>query len=215
MPRNRIALLACLALGIVAAVASSALATSIAEDMIQLDPANTVVAFELDGNLHKTHGTFALKSGTISVDPATGKAGGEIVIDAASSSTQNGMRDTEMHNHVLESDRYPEITFVPATIRATRGAGGEMQGTITGVLNIHGAPHDMELDVHGSLIGDVLKGEARFVIPYAAWGMTNPSWLMFRVAGEVNVDVSTTAHVSWASADKSVRDQLTIGAPPH
>jgi polyisoprenoid-binding protein YceI len=215
MPRIRFSLFGCLALGIAASVASSAFAGPTAEDVVELDPANTVITFELDGNLHKTHGTFKLKTGTVRVDPATGNASGKIVIDATSSSTQDSMRDAEMHDHVLQTDRYPEITFVPATIRASRTADGDMSGTITGVINIHGAAHEIALDVHGSLVGDVLKGESRFVIPYAAWGMTNPSWLMFRVADQVNVGVSATAHVIWASADKSIRDQLIIGSPPH
>jgi polyisoprenoid-binding protein YceI len=213
MPRLNLSIPIGLAIAIAIAAASSALAAPGAQDVIELDPARTVISFALGGNLHTTHGSFQLKRGRITLDPATGKAGGAIVVDAASSTTQNGMRDAEMHDHVLESGTYPDITFVPQTIHATRTAAGGMQGTVAGVITIHGAPHPITLDVSGSVAGDVLKCKSDFVVPYETWGMNNPSWLMFRVASEVKVEFSTTARMIWASAGNSGSDQMSV--PPH
>jgi polyisoprenoid-binding protein YceI len=202
----------CIAVAIAIAAASWALAAPGARDVIDLDPAHTVIAFQLKGNLHTTHGSFQLKSGRITLDPATGEASGAIVIDAASSTTHNSMRDAEMHDRVLESGTYPEITFVPQTIHATRTAAGTMQGTVAGVITTHGQPHPITLDVAGSVTGNVLAVESNFVIPYAEWGMRNPSWLMFRVADEVNVEFSAAARITWAAPEKSGSDQMSV--PP-
>jgi polyisoprenoid-binding protein YceI len=175
MNRANLAVRIAFAIAMAIAAASSAFAASAAQDVIALDPAHTAIAFQLMGSLHTTHGSFKLKTGRITLDPATGEAGGAIVIDAASSTTQNSMRDAEMHDHVLESDAYPEITFVPQTVHATRTTAGEMSGTVAGVITIHGAPHPMTLDVSGTVAGDALTCKSEFVIPYAAWGMKNPS----------------------------------------
>ncbi len=212
MKRSNLPVLLALAIAFAISAVSSAFAAPAPHDVIVLDPAQTVIAFQLKGNLHTTHGGFQLKSGHITVDPASGKAGGEIVVDAASSTTGNSLRDAEMHNHVLETGTYPEIAFVPRNIEATRTDAGLMQGKVAGIVTIHGQPHPITLDVTGTVAGDVLKCESSFVIPYAAWGMTNPSWLMFRVAGEVTVEFSTVARITWASPEKSGSDQMSV--PP-
>ena len=43
-----------------------------------------MISFFLESSAHSVHGTFRVKRGNISFDSATGKAGGEIVVDAAS-----------------------------------------------------------------------------------------------------------------------------------
>ena len=55
---------------------------------------------------------FKLKHGALQLDPA-GKISGEIVVDATSGDSGSGMRDRKMHKEVLESERYPEISFRP------------------------------------------------------------------------------------------------------
>jgi polyisoprenoid-binding protein YceI len=181
-------------------------------DVITLDPSQTVIGFRLGGDLHTTEGSFQLKSGRITIDPATGAAGGAIVIDSASSTSGNRLRDAEMHDRVLETGAYPQIVFVPKTIHATRTDAGLVQGKVDGTLTIHGAPHPITLDVTGSVTGDVFKCESSFAIPYAAWGMRNPSWLMFRVSDTVNVDITASAKVAWAAPGQSSGEPMTIPA---
>lgn len=72
------------------------------------------------------HGTFALKRGTLRFDLATGKAAGEIVVDAISGQSGNDSRDKKVRKEVLENARFTDIVFrpdrveVPSNHRAAR-----------------------------------------------------------------------------------------------
>ena len=99
---------------------------------LELDPSKTLIEFRLPGTLHTTHGTFKLERATIIADPATGKAGGSIVIDARSGNTGIGARDNDMRDSVLEAQRYPEITFDPQHFTYELKRGGQFQATMQG-----------------------------------------------------------------------------------
>src|SRR5579864_8434770 len=63
----------------------------------------------LGGNLHTVHGGFQLKPGSIQFDPTTGIASGELIVDANSGDSGNGMRDRKMKREILETQKYPDI----------------------------------------------------------------------------------------------------------
>ena len=164
---------------------------------LELDPSKTLIEFRLPGNLHTTHGTFKLERGSIIADPATGRAGGSIVIDASSGDTGIGARDNDMRKSVLEAQLYPEITFDPHHFTLELRIGGQFQATIQGVLTLHGAKHDVALMAQGQLVGDNLTATAHFSVPYVEWGMKDPSVLFLTVAKQVDIDIATTGHVVW------------------
>lgn len=147
------------------------------QEIIQLDPAHTAIDFILRGKLHTTNGHFALRRGTIRIDPTNGDAGGEIVIDAASEASDDDLRDAITKNAVLEVERYPEITFNPERIQGVRGAQNDFYGEIWGHMQLHGGIHEIIVPVHGSLFGDQLTAECEFLIPYAEWGLDSPNVL--------------------------------------
>jgi len=91
------------------------------EIALHLDPAKTTVQFTLGGTLHSVHGSFKLKRGTIRFDPASGKIGGEAVVDATSGESGSEGRDRRMHADILESARYPEIVFTPDRVEGATG----------------------------------------------------------------------------------------------
>ena len=78
-----------------------------------VDAGQTKVEFSLGGTLHTVHGDFRLKRGTLSFDPQSGKASGELVVDATSGESGSAARDSRMHKNVLESQKYGEVSFVP------------------------------------------------------------------------------------------------------
>ncbi len=180
-----------------AASAQNGAALDLRSGALELDPSKTLVEFRLPGSLHTTHGTFKLERGTIIADPATGKAGGSIVVDARSGDTGIGARDNDMRENVLEAQRYPEITFDPQHFTYELKSGGQFQATMQGVLTLHGGRHDVALTAQGQLIGDNLTATTHFSIPYVEWGMKDPSVLFLTVAKKVDIDIATTGHVVW------------------
>lgn len=154
---------------------------------LQLDPAQSGATISLTGNFHTVEGSFALKNGAVHYDPATGKAGGEIAFDATSGKTGNDGRDRKMHKDVLESARFPEISFRPDRAEGSLAASGDSAFQVHGMFSIHGADHELTIPVTVHLDGSAWTAKAAFQIPYAKWGMKNPSVLFLRVAGFVDV----------------------------
>lgn len=158
------------------------------ETVLVLDPAQTQVDFTLSDILHTVHGAFKLKRGTVRYDFATGKASGEIVIDAQSGESGSQARDQRMHKNILESGQYPEISFVP-----DRVAGSLAKANVHGTFRIHGKDHEMTMAVEAVPSGGRLQVKAQFVVPYVAWGMKNPSTFLLRVGETVTIDVHALA----------------------
>jgi len=181
----------------IAVLVHGAEAAELRSGTLELDPSKTVIEFRLPGSLHTTHGTFKLERGTITGDPSTGKAGGSIVVEARSGDSGIGMRDSDMRESVLETQRYPEITFDPQHFTLELKSGDQFQGTMQGVLTLHGGRHDVVLTAQGQLVGDNLTATAHFSVPYVAWGLKDPSILFLTVAKQVDIDIATSGHVVW------------------
>ena len=152
--------------------------------MLALDPGQTHVEFTLSDILHTVHGSFKLKRGTIRYDFVNGKAAGEIVIDAQSGESGSQARDQRMHKNILESERYPEISFVP-----DRVSGALSKANVHGTFRIHGKDHEMTMLVEAVPAGKGLEVKTQFVVPYVAWGMKNPSTIILRVGETVTIGV--------------------------
>jgi polyisoprenoid-binding protein YceI len=182
---------------VVLAFAQRAVAAESLSGTLELDPAKTLVEFHLPGTLHTTHGKFKLVHGTIRADLATGEASGSVVVDARSGDTGIGARDNEMRESVLEAQRYPTITFEPRHVTGQLGKDGQLQGRLQGILTIHGAEHEIVVDVQGRLVGDNLVARTHFSVPYVEWGMEDPSVLFLTVAKKVDIDIATSGNVVW------------------
>ena len=180
-----------------AASAQNGAALDLRSGALELIPSKTVVEFRLPGTLHATHGTFKLERGTIIADPATGKAGGSIVVDAKSGDTGIGKRDKDMRENVLDAQRYPEITLDPQHFTLKLEKDGQFQSMLEGVLTIHGARHKIVTDVHGQLVGNTLTATCHFSVPYVDWGMEDPSLFFLTVAKQVDIDIATEGRVVW------------------
>jgi polyisoprenoid-binding protein YceI len=157
---------------------------------VNLDPAQTKIEWTLGATMHTVHGTFKLKSGTVKFDPKSGDAAGEIVVDATSGESGDQGRDSDMHKKVLESSRYPEITFLPRRVIGSLAEQGKSNLQMQGVFKIHGAEHDSTLPVTIEKSGSALTASSSFVVPYQDWGMKNPSKMFLHVDSKVDVSIS-------------------------
>ncbi len=168
---------------------------AVSEIVLTLDPAQSKVHWTVDSTWHTVHGTFALKSGTVHFDPETGKAGGEIVVFAASGESGNSSRDARMHKEILETAKYPGVVFRPTQVEGKVGQAGASDVKLGGVFSIHGADHDLTALVHAELTGDRWRGTSKFEVPYVKWGIKNPSNFLLRVKPVVNVDLEMSGEV--------------------
>jgi polyisoprenoid-binding protein YceI len=171
------------------------------ETIITFDAASTKVEFTLGATLHTVHGTFQLKRGQVRFDPSTGQVSGEIAIDATSGNSGNEDRDKKMHNEILESEKYPEIVFVPSHVQGAVPAQGNAKVEVAGVLRLHGQEHPTTLVMSVERAGErELSATTQFVIPYVKWGLKNPSTFLLRVSDTVEIDIQATGRVGAANA---------------
>ena len=159
------------------------------EVVLSLDQSQSKVHYIVDSTLHTVHGTFNLKSGTVRIDPATGKAGGEIVVYGTSGDSGNSSRDEKMHKEVLETKKYPEVVFRPTQVEGQVALSGPSDVHLRGVLSLHGGDHDLVVPVHAELIGDRWKGTTSFQVPYIQWGMKDPSNFLLKVKPNVAIEL--------------------------
>src|SRR6202021_2643340 len=177
-----------------------------AEDRaFQLDPAQTSVKFTVGDVLHTVRGTFRLKHGSLELEPASGKISGEIVVDASSGNSGSGMRDRKMNKEVLESDSYPEISFHPDRIEGVVANQGKSSVRVHGMFNIHGVDREITVPAEVEISADHWHATVHFTVPYAKWGMKNPSTLFLKVNDSVEIDLMASGKIVKPSVADSGR----------
>ena len=156
---------------------------------LRVDPSRSQVHWTLGSTLHTVHGTFMVKSGAIRIDTASGKAGGEIVIDAASGASGNDGRDKKMHREIIESAKYTVIAFRPDRVEGRVPAQGSVAVQIHGTVVLHGAEHEITVPVQAELTAEHWKGTGKFRVPYIDWGLKSPNNFFLKADKTVDVEL--------------------------
>ncbi len=163
---------------------------------IELNSSKCTVHFTLGALLHTVHGTFRVKGGTVRFDPASGRAGGQIVVEVKSGETGDSARDQQMHDAVLESKRFPDAVFSPDQVKGSVASSGDSRVEVHGIMRVHGGEHEMTMPATVKVENNILTAVAKFEVPYVAWGMKDPSNFMLRVDKTVNVEVELTGKIA-------------------
>lgn len=121
---------------------------------------------------------------------------GEIVVDAASGNSGSGMRDRKMHKEVLESAKYPEIDFRPDRFDGNVAPQGKSSVMVHGIFRIHGTEREITVPAQVDMAADHWSAIVHFTIPYAKWGMKNPSTLFLKVSDTVTIDLAASGSVT-------------------
>jgi polyisoprenoid-binding protein YceI len=166
------------------------------EVTFNLDPEKTTISFALGATFHTVHGTFRVKGGAIRFDPSTGVASGGVVVDATSGQTGNKKRDRTMHRDVLQSQRYPEITFTPTRVTGNVPQQGQSRVQVEGIIRLQDSDHPVTLPLQVQANGNELRASTLFIIPYVAWGLKNPSNIFLHVADKVELTVVATGKLT-------------------
>src|SRR6266446_5343002 len=159
------------------------------EIVLEIDPAQSKVHWTLGSSLHTVHGSFTFKKGTLQLDTSTGKASGEIVVDATSGISGNDSRDKKMHREVLESGRYAEVIFRPERVEGKITPQGIFTVQVNGLFVLHGGEHELTVPVQAELAGDHWTGSAKFSVPFIDWGLKNPGNFFLKVNHAVEIEL--------------------------
>lgn len=154
-----------------------------------LDPAQSKVHFTVPTTLHAVHGTFDVTRGVMDFDPNSGKATGEIIVNARSGESGNNSRDNRMHKEILETAKFPEAVFRPTQVEGPVSATGPCEIKVHGTFSVHGSEHDVIAQVHAELAGQTWKGTGKFDVPYVQWGIKDPSNFLLKVNHVVSVEI--------------------------
>lgn len=165
---------------------------------LEFTPPNTSISFTLGDVLHTVHGSFKLKQGDVEYNQLTHAVQGTLVIDAISGQSGNHTRDRKMNREILESARYPEITFRPDRVEGTVAQNGSSTVQAHGIFSIHGTDHEFTMPVRVEVFPDHWVADAQFTIPYVKWGLKNPSTFLLRVSESVEINVHATGSASSA-----------------
>ena len=185
---------------IVAAALLLAVPSFAAEKTFVADPAKTTVEFTLGDILHTVHGVFRLKSGVIRFNDATGSAGGELVVDAASGDSGSNARDKKMKRDILEAQKYPDIVFRPQQVKGFTMREGHEQVELDGIFTLHGQDHPMSLEIPLDVNGPNATADIHFLVPYVKWGLKDPSTFILRVSKTVEIVVHAAGQFTAVSA---------------
>jgi polyisoprenoid-binding protein YceI len=166
---------------------------------LQFDPSKTTIAFTLGDILHTVHGSFQLKSGDVEYKTADKSVSGNLIVDATSGQSGNHSRDHKMHKEILESDRYPVISFRPDHVEGNVAFMGSSTIQVHGMFSIHGSDHELSMPIRVEVFPDHWTADTHFTVPYVKWGIKNPSTFVLRVSESVEIDV----HASGANPSSS------------
>jgi hypothetical protein len=67
-----------------------------------------------------------------------------------------------------------------------------------GFFKIHGAEHEVTMKVDVQVAADQIAAETHFVVPYAKWGMKNPSTFILRVSDTVAIDIHAAGRLTFS-----------------
>jgi polyisoprenoid-binding protein YceI len=155
--------------------------------VLEIDPAESQVHWTLGSTVHTVHGSFAFKKGTLRLDTSTGKASGEIIVDATSGNSGNDGRDKKMHKEVLESGRYAEVIFRPDRVEGKIAPQGVFTVQVHGRFVLHGSEHELTVPVQAQLSGGHWTATAKFSVPFIDWGLKNPGNFFLKVNHAVEI----------------------------
>jgi len=138
------------------------------------------VAFDGDSTLHSFTGTTSAVTGWIDCrfTELSVHTSASVAIDARTLDTDNAKRDREMHKDVLETKRYPTITFTADKASQVKFYPSENRGEflLHGVLDLHGKAKRIQFPVKAILEGETLTATGSVALPdITEYGIDPPS----------------------------------------
>jgi polyisoprenoid-binding protein YceI len=96
------------------------------------------------------------------------------VTDKVSDSDRQTIEKT-MREQVLETGKYPEITFNSTTIEVTKNSDTQYQGNIWGDLTLHGVTHNVFIKAQLTFDQKTVRARGEFSLKMTEYGIKPPS----------------------------------------
>lgn len=161
---------------------------SVYEDLIiQSKPNNDAI-----GTTHSVTGSFSIKRGA---SPLV--EGMKITVDLSTLQTDSAMRDRYVRQNTLQTDIYPDATFVSVSTQglpSTYTDGQTVQFQLIGNLTMHGKTNKEVFAVQGQIVGSTITGKATSTIYMTDFGITPPDLANIAIAqNKVLITITFTA----------------------
>lgn len=114
---------------------------------------------------------------TLLPDGTIDSANSKITVNLASLATDQSRRDNFVRGNILQTDQYPEATFVPRSISGLSfplPESGQVSFQVTGDLTIRDVTKPVTWDVTGSINGNQAVGSAKTVFTFAEFSLSQP-----------------------------------------
>ncbi len=186
--------------------ATAATTSSTSPQTFQIVPAQTTASYSVYENLifqnkpnndaigatHSVQGNFQIKTGASPLVTAM-----NVKVDLSTLQTDSQMRDNYVRKRALETDTYPDATFVSVSTQGlptSYNDGQSVHFQLTGNLTMHGKTNKEVFDVQGKVVGKTVTGTATSTIYMTDFGIQPPNLANIAISqNKVLVTINFTA----------------------
>ena len=130
---------------------------------------HNIAVKDISGDTEFTDGTVSPASLHLKI-----RADSLTVVDKISDSDRQTIEKT-MREEVLETGKYPEITFNSTKIEATTNSDTQYQAKIWGDLTLHGVTHNVPLNAQLTFDYKTLRARGEFALKMSDYSIKAPS----------------------------------------
>jgi polyisoprenoid-binding protein YceI len=87
------------------------------------------------------------------------------------SDKDRGELELTLNQDVLETSRYPEISFESTKVSASEAGDGQFFVNVVGALTLHGVSNTQAVSAQIALTGDMLRAHGEFSVLQSAYGI--------------------------------------------
>ena len=156
----------------------------------------STVGMTLNTTHEVVNGTFHVQSGSIEFDRAAPRMSGSVIVLAGSGQTGNGSRDKRMTKEILRAEQYATVSFEPKSYTGSIAPSGDSTIQVTGIFTLLGTPHPITIPIVVHRDGASATAKAHFAVPYIAWGLKDPSFLVWKADKEVAIELLLSGRIT-------------------
>lgn len=105
--------------------------------------------------------------------------------------------ENTMHDEVLETKRFPEISFVSKDISLKQISDGRFAVTVNGNISLHGETRPQTIEAEAEISGDKIRAEGEFLLDQSDFNIKQTKALggTLKVKDEVKISFDISAQV--------------------